>query len=243
MRFFWQRSRRPSRRQEHRSYRRERDQYYRDEARDFERGADYIPEDERPRGRFEYRDYSPRNMWEREYRGQAPFSSQEYAPSRDYGFERDEYYVMDPSHRGHPDSEMTGYGNYGSSQGRDFENWLHGPDRYRDHRHRNFNPGDFANHHFPGEHERRGDERRFDTGAFGAGLYDYRQEQHFGQGKYGRNRFGRNKHFHDHKLHDRSDRHMEIVRPFKDPDDYGRNDYNSSWGYGRNEMSYHDDRD
>jgi hypothetical protein len=220
-----------------RNYRRETSQYDRDEERDFENGVDYISRSGRPRGDYENRDYSPRNWWERKYREQAPYSEQLYAPSRDYGYERDEYYDMDPSRIGGRHGEATGYGNDYSPQGRDFEDWLH-----NSHRHRNYTPEDFRAHRFPGS-ERDEDERNFD---FEEGLYDYQQEQRFNEGRYRKDAQGRGGHrrrqreYIDHKFHNRSDRHLEIVRPFKEPAEYGRNDYNRSEGFGRNEMVYHD---
>jgi hypothetical protein len=222
----------PAQQPGNRHYERERRQYGRDEERDFARGADYTGRSGRPPRQYENRDYSPKNWWEREYRGQAPYAENTYPASRDYGYERDEYYEMDPARSFRRQGEVTGYGNVHSQQGRDFEEWLHGEQRRRD-----FSPGDFRDHSFPGS--RRRDEGNRD---FEEGMYDYRQEQMYNEGRYRRDNHSRRpKSNMDHKYQNRSDRHIEIVRPFKEPRDYGRNDYNHSEGFGRNEMAYHDD--
>jgi hypothetical protein len=231
----------PEQQPSERSYRRERDQYFRDEEREFRRGADYINTSRRLAPRNENRDYSPRNEWEREYRSQAPYAEGLYAPSRDYGYERHEYYDMDPSRHIDHRSPATGYGNEGSAQARDFERWVHSNEDY----HR-YSPSDFRNHSFDnGRHERQAERPTGPNSDFGEGLYDYRQEQQYHEGRYRRSHQGHGGHkrrqrdYIDHKYHDRSDRHLEIVRPFKDPNDYSDNPYNRSEGFGR-EMVYPD---
>lgn len=114
-----------------RHYNRERQEYDRDELRDVMSGGDYnYDAPVAPPNAYANRDYSRANynFWPMY---DEPQRSRGYVPSRDYGYERDEYYSMDPSHDNYRRSEATGYGNDRSVQGRDFERWMHAGDRYR----------------------------------------------------------------------------------------------------------------
>jgi hypothetical protein len=203
-----------------RHYRRERNQYYRDEERDFRQGADYLPGE----GAFDhyqpeiYDDYgTPQNREDWRH-----YSERLYMPSNDYGYDGNAYYYPGNRH------QTTGYGNEFSPQGRDFEHWVHETARYRNYPEERFRP--YNEREFP-RHQIRDHNRDFQEG-----LYDsYPGEEHRRrpmQGPYERELPYVN------KRHNRTSRHLEIVVPFKDDDDYGRNYYNESEGFGSNEMVY-----
>jgi hypothetical protein len=214
-----------------RNYTRERDQYHRDEARDFANGVDYIRQGRRLPDSYRNRDYATNNLWHRRYQDQREFGDDLYTPSADYGYERNEYYSLDPSHDHYNRGEAVGYGSYNSPYSRDFENWLHQSGRYRNFR------NDIAS-----EHDYRNDGRsRPANHDFEEGLYSYDNEQRYQRGS-SRNRRTKEPEGFD-RYQNRSDRHPVIVRPFKDEKDYGRNDYNYSEGFGSNEMAYHENND
>jgi hypothetical protein len=196
-----------------RNYRRERRQYERDEERDFYEGSDYL------------RDWDPRDViqpWE--HLNQRQYSERLYTPRFDYGYWRDEYHGRDDYRHPAIQDEMEGYRNYRSQQERDFESWLQDAPRYR-----NFNEQRVSHPRFNSRDE---DHNRY----FEEGRYDY--SNHSPSFERDVNRGGER---HYDRYHNRSDRHLEIVVPFKDQDDYSQNDYNHSEGFGSNEMVYHGD--
>jgi len=105
-------------------------------------------------------------------RRNAPPDTRYYTPSRDYGYERDEYYPMDSAYESSRHGEATGYGNDRSVQGRDFERWLHSPDTYSPSENRNY-----IGHKFPHQHHTP-DDRGFEEGLY----EDYdRRNVHYGR--------------------------------------------------------------
>ena len=221
-----------------RHYHRERDRYFDEELRDVYEGADY---NEQARyGSPE--DFTPHDYYDDNYRF-TPYNRQrsysDYTPASDFGYERDEYYPMDPSHHHYRRSQATGYGNDGSLQARDFEDW-----RDTSGRHRNRDTGDYRSYYFPAYRE---DDHNRD---FEEGMYDYRREHQYqerglrrAQAPINSYRSGHNGNWdpEERRLHNRSNRHPEIVTPFKEDRHYSRNDYNNSVGFGSNEMVFHEE--
>jgi len=224
-----------------RHYQRDRDTYYRDEARDFSNGVDYLPQRRRYAGDRGQAYDSPNNVWQQRHQDYREYSDHLYTPSFDYGYERGEYYPMDPSRMGHQTGQATGYGNDRSAQGRDFENWLHGRGNYntrhQDHgnQYNNFNSGRFDDHNRDFE-ERRNDYQRNDQ------TREEERRGFFSRFRRRSNNDRDNQHGHYDRYHNRSDRHQEIVVPFKDEEYYSQNDYNHSEGFGNNEMVYHNEQ-
>src|SRR3954468_12152121 len=114
-----------------RRYHRDRETYYREEERDFANGADYLPQRRGYSGERGENLRSPNHVWQQRHQDYREYSDRLYTPSFDYGYERDEYYPMDPSHESYRRGQASGYGNDRSQQGRDFENWMHGRGEYR----------------------------------------------------------------------------------------------------------------
>lgn len=194
------------------SYRRESEQYFRDELQDVFEGGDYIPERRRPG--------SYRNVEDDRFYYPSDYYSQSeenwYVPSNNFGYAYDEY-AYDRYDRGFdPRRDTIGYGEIGSNQNREFDRW-----RREENRRRSFRNDQFVHHNF----ERTGRP---------SGNFDYNDHENWSsRGRYRSDHFDR--------YHDRSDRHPVIVRPFKESYDYGRNDYNNSRGFGSNEMVFHED--
>lgn len=202
-----------------RRYRRERDRYFEDELRDVDEGIDYNPHAryERP-DTFLSHDYYDDNYRFTPYDRQRTYS--DYPPGVDYGYEQDEYYPMDPAHHSYRRSTVTGYGNDRSLQARDFDDW-----RATSRRHANWRPGDFSRHRFP----RQGSpDHRYDKGPAVRRASGYGEMDDPGLSA--------------RHLHGRTNRHPEIVTPFKEDRYYSRNDYNYSEGFGDNEFVFHGDR-
>src|SRR5690349_301119 len=86
-----------------RHYQRDREQYRRDEERDFYNGVDYIKRDPY----YSYRNSNPHHLREED---QGHYEGSYYTPSSGYGYERDEYYPIDPLHHHYRSSEAVGYG-------------------------------------------------------------------------------------------------------------------------------------